>query len=83
MKTKYYRCTPILKEALCDNCGAILRYVRSDLSRDTLCWLHSCYECGKSYWLDNRYPITDYLCNTDQPLNIAASLISGEEVNDD
>ena len=79
MKTKYYRCIPILKEALCDNCGAILRYVRSDFSRNILCWLHTCDGCGKAYWLDDRFPHTDYLCNTDQPLDIATAPTSGEE----
>ena len=79
MKTKYYRSTPILKEALCDNCGAILRYVRTDMSRDPLCWLHACDNCGKAYWLDNRFPYADYLCDTNQPMDIATDPISGEE----
>lgn len=79
MKTKYFKCIPILKEALCDNCGAILRYVRMDLSRGDLCWLHACDGCGKEYWLDNRFPYADYLCHTDQPLDIVTDPISGEE----
>jgi uncharacterized protein with PIN domain len=79
MKTKYFKCTPILKQALCDNCGAILRYVRSDFSRGALSWLHACDRCGKEYWLDNRYPYADYLCQTNQPLDIATDPISGEE----
>lgn len=79
MKTRYYESTPILKEALCDNCGAILRYVRSDMSRDTLCWLHTCDGCGKSYWLDNRYPYTDYIVDTSRPLDIKTDPIEGEE----
>lgn len=80
MKTKYYRCDPILKEALCDNCGEILRFVRSDFSRDPLCWLHTCDKCGKSYWLDNRYPCVDYLCDTKHPVDIASGSILGDEV---
>lgn len=79
MRTRYYECKPILKEALCDNCGAILRYVRSDMSRDPLCWLHTCNRCGKSYWLDNRYPCTDYIVDTSHPLDIATDPIEGEE----
>lgn len=79
VKAKYYSCTPILKEALCDNCGAILKYVRSDFSRGALCWLHSCDNCGKAYWLDNRYPYTDYMVDQAHPLDISASPISGEE----
>lgn len=79
VKAKYYSCTPIIKEALCDNCGAILKFVSSDFSRNPLCWLHSCDNCGKAYWLDNRYPHTDYLYNPDQPLDIDAGTISGEE----
>lgn len=78
MKAKYYKCTPIIKEALCDNCGAILKFVRSDFSKGPLCWLHACSACKKSYWLDNRYPYTDYMVNTDQPLDIDCT-ISGEE----
>lgn len=79
MKTKYFRCIPILKEALCDNCGTILRFVRSDLSRDTFCWLHACDGCGKAYWLDNRFPYADYLFDTNQPMDIATDPISCKE----
>ena len=79
MKAKYYNCTPIIKEALCDNCGCFLKYVRSDFSRDPLCWLHSCGNCGKSYWLDDRYPLTGHIFNHEQPLDMSAGPISGEE----
>lgn len=79
MKTKYYSCTPIIKEAICDNCGAILRYARSDFGRGALSWLHTCDGCGKSYWLDNRYPCTDYIVNTSRPLDIETANIESEE----
>lgn len=70
MKTKLYPANTMLLEALCDNCGGILRFVRSDFLRDPLCWLHTCEKCGKSYWLDNRYPYPSYAVDTAHPLNI-------------
>lgn len=79
MKTRYYEGTPILKEALCDNCGEILNYTRTDFKRGALAWLHKCNRCGKYYWLDNRYPCTDYIVDTSRPLDIATDPISGEE----
>ncbi len=79
MITRYYPAETILKEAICDNCGAILQYARSDFSRGTLCWLHTCNGCGKSYWLDNRYPCTDYIVNTSRPLDFKTDPIESEE----
>lgn len=79
MRTRYYESKPILKEALCDNCGAILRYIRTDFKRGALAWLHKCDGCGKAYWLDNRYPCTDYIVDMSRPLDIATDPISGEE----
>ena len=68
METRYYPAQTIIKEALCDNCGKILKYVKSDFSRPKFSWLHWCEHCNKSYWLDNRYPLTDYLVDTNTPL---------------
>ena len=66
-------------EALCDECGEILRFVRPDFSNDPLCWLHTCDKCGKSYWLDNKYPYPDYAVNTGKPLDIKTPAIKCEE----
>ena len=68
METRYYPAQTIVKEALCDNCGTILEYVKSDFSKPKFSWLHCCKKCGKSYWLDNRYPLTDYLVYTNTQL---------------
>lgn len=69
MKGKYYPASVMLLEAHCDNCGGILRFVRSDFSRarDPLCWL------------DNKYPYPAYSVDTAHPLNIEAPAIKGEE----
>lgn len=64
METRYYPAQTIVKEALCDNCGEILKYIKSDFSRPKFSWLHQCEKCKKQYWLDNRYPLTDYLVDT-------------------
>lgn len=79
MITRYYPAETILKHAICDNCGAILRYVRSDFGRGKLAWLHTCDKCGKSYWLDNRFPCADYIANTSRPLDIRTDPIESEE----
>ena len=79
MKTKYYPANVMLLEALCDECGEILRFVRSDFSNDPLCWLHTCDKCGKSYWLDNKYPYPGYAVNTGKPLDIKTPTIKCEE----
>ncbi len=81
MKGKYYPASVMLLEAHCDNCGEMLRFVRSDFSRgrDPLCWLHTCGRCGKSYWLDNKYPYPAYSEDTAHPLNIEVPDIKGEE----
>ena len=68
METRYYTAQTILKEALCDNCGKMLRYVKSDFSRKDFCWLHWCEKCNKKYWLNNRYPLVDYLVDPNTPL---------------
>lgn len=68
METRYYPAQTIVKEALCDNCGKILKYVKSDFSRPKFSWLHWCEKCNKSYWLDNRYPLIDYLVDPNTPL---------------
>ena len=68
IETRYYPAQTVLKEALCDNCGRILRYVKSDLARQKFSWLHYCEKCNKQYWLDNRYPLTDYIVDTNTPL---------------
>jgi uncharacterized protein with PIN domain len=68
METRYYSAQTIAKEALCDECGTILKYVKSDFSRKKFSWLHWCEKCHKKYWLDNRYPLIDYLIDTNTPL---------------
>lgn len=78
MKGKYYPASVMMLEAHCD-CGEILQFVRSDYSRNPLCWLHACPKCGKSYWLDNKYPFPAYSVDTAHPLNIEAPAIKGEE----
>lgn len=79
MKTRYYPAQTVVKEALCD-CGGMLKYVKSDFSRPKFSWLHSCDKCNKQYWLDNRYPLTDYLVSVNNPLNIQTDPIQFEEV---
>lgn len=79
MKGKYYPASVMLLEAHCDTCGGILRFVRFDVSKDPLCWLHACDICGRSYWLDNKYPYPAYSVDTAHPLNIEAPAIKGEE----
>ena len=81
MKTKFYPANTILLEALCDNCGGILQFVHSDFSRDPLCWLHTCNKCGKSYWLDNRYPYPSYTVDIAHPLNMESPDAKCEESN--
>ena len=79
MKGKFYPASVMLLAAHCDSCGGMLRFVRSDFSRDPLCWLHACDRCRKSYWLDNKYPYPSYSVDTAHPLNIEAPDIKGEE----
>lgn len=67
METRYYTAQTILKEALCDNCGKALKYVKSDFSRKDFCWLHWCQKCNKKYWLNDRYPLVDYLVDLNTP----------------
>jgi uncharacterized protein with PIN domain len=80
MKTIYHPAQVIIKDALCDNCGHSLKYVKSDFSRQKFCWLHFCEKCHKSYWLDNRYPLTDYMVDLSNTLtNIKTDPIECEE----
>lgn len=79
MKTKHYPASTMMLEALRDNCGEILQFVRSDFSKDPLCWLHTCGKCGKSYWLDNKYPYPSYAVDAAHPLSIDAPTINCEE----
>lgn len=68
METRYYPAQTIAKEALCDNCGTILKYVKSDFNKPKFSRLHWCEKCHKEYWLENRYPLIDYLVDTNTPL---------------
>jgi len=80
METKYYPAETVVKEALCDVCKSILRFVRSDFERDEhYNWLHTCDNCGKNYWLDNRYPMTDSLVDLKRPLSIETDPIQYQE----
>ena len=80
METRYYPAQTIVKEALCDNCGAILKYVKSDFSKPKFSWLHCCEKCHKEYWLDNRYPLIDYIVDTSTLLqHIETNPIQAEE----
>jgi len=79
IETKYYPAKTIAKEALCENCGNILKYKQTDFSKKTYCWLHICEKCGNTYWLDNRYPTIDYLVDTNTPLNIETNSIEYEK----
>ena len=79
MITKYYKAEPVMKEALCDKCKSPLKFLRSDFSRPVFSWLHACEKCGQKYWLDNRYPLTDYLVDMNRPLDINTDPIVYEE----
>lgn len=80
MKTQYYPAQVYAKEALCDNCGQPLKYIRSDFSRPRFSWLHHCEKCGAQYWLDNRYPLIDYGINFNAPLEYKTDSIEYEPV---
>ena len=80
MKTRYYPAQTIVKEALCDNCGAILKCVKSDFSKPKFSWLHCCEKCHKKYWLDDRYPLIDYIVDTNTHLlHLETNPIQAEE----
>lgn len=80
METRYYPAHTIAKEALCDNCGAILKYVKIDFSKPKFSWLHCCEKCHKEYWLDNRYPLIDYIVDTSTLLlHLETNPIQAEE----
>lgn len=67
LETKYFPAKTIVKYAVCE-CGSVVKYVKSDFSKQKFCWLHACEKCKKEYWLDNRYPLTDYIVDLTNPL---------------
>lgn len=56
------------EKAMIKICETILKYVKSDFSKPKFSWLHCCEKCHKEYWLDNRYPLIDYIVDTNTPL---------------
>lgn len=57
LKPKFFEAVPYSVEALCEKCGGVLRFEKTDFSRPKFSWLHKCNKCGKCYWLSDRYPI--------------------------
>ena len=79
LNTKYFEAVPLFREALCENCGEFLRFVKSDFSRPKFSWLHKCRKCGKTYWLADKYPTIDYAVKKDSRKIDGAQPIDAEE----
>lgn len=87
METKYYPARTYMAVATCEKCKGRLDFVKADYSKlNQLCWLHKCANCGKKYWLDNRYPTTIYAYDFDAEsvniTNVPSTKIEFEEAND-
>lgn len=83
MKSVYYSAQVIVRTVSCENCGNRLEFVKSDFSKPELSWLHKCVSCEKKYWLDNRYPVQDFLVDYNNPLDISCADVKGISAKDD